>query len=169
MADKRIVKGLLDVVDAEAGEAWELDPDTIVGMGLGASPDAVRWARLGRHFELIQGTRSIRIEPKKRDRGQPKKAVAMTNDVLRALVLYLTFCALRKSQGVSDNAKIKIGLFALIDLATGSFPTNGLFDKPTAKNKMHESVKRGRMICEIDEFWRGKPSQEIVESLFNPV
>ena len=57
-------------------------------------------------------------------------------------------------------------LFKLISLAKEIFPTHGLFEKPQAANKMHASVKRGRKICGIDEYWRGKPFLEIEESLF---
>ena len=167
MNAKRVVRGLFGVLEAEAsGQEWSLEGPSenyIPGLGWGASEDVRRWAQLMRERESLV---FVMPEKAKKGIGQPKKVQAMTNDVLRAIVLYQTACRIRAAVEAGVDKKLEMPLFKLISLATEIFPTHGLFEKPKADNKMHASVKRGRKICDIDEYWRGKPFLEIVESLF---
>lgn len=54
---KRVVKGLLDDTTGIEGVDWEFAPPSeeyMIGMGLGASREATRWAFKGYMLELHQ-------------------------------------------------------------------------------------------------------------------
>ncbi len=158
MADDPVkAKGLLDVAFAEAnGLAWQLETENF-GLGPGATEDAKRWVELGHFVEKYLCT----LKPAKRGPGQPSKAPTRTNDAKRALLIYLTLERVREVKEIKREAKFETPLRTLIELAEGTFPTHGLFNKPKAQNKMLASVKRGREILGIDDYWRGPPIDEL--------
>lgn len=166
MSEKRKVRGLLEYIEAEAsGEEWECaepSPDWVPGMGSGATAEATRWAYKGWLLERYAAFPPPPPSPK-RGRGQPQKHRKLSNDGKRAFLLYLMARAIRDTVGSGPSSKIEMPLFEMIDLTKKTFRTRGLFAKPKAPNKMYGSVKRGREIFGIDEYWRGPPP----ESLFN--
>lgn len=144
MTEKRKVRGLFDAMDAEVdGVEWELEPS--LGLGLGATEDAKRWAEIGREAERLASLSLDHLRSPKRGRGQPPKPQELTNDAQRAFTLYMTARCLRDVAGVDRDATIEIPLRRLIEIANSLFPTGDLFRKPTAENKMYECVKRGRI------------------------
>ena len=68
MTSKKQVRGLLDVVEAEAqGEEWELAEQTLgdaLGLGLGATEQARRWALIGMEHEAKMQSRRPAHRPK---------------------------------------------------------------------------------------------------------
>jgi hypothetical protein len=163
MNEKRKIRGLLDILVAEANdEGWELEEPSagfMPGMGLGATEQARRWAFIGFTAELMRG---IDAHPK-RPVGQPKKQCRFSNDAKRAVVIYVTLERHRSHRGIDRNMKIELSLTELIAKAQKLFPEYEIFDKPTYGNKMYASVKRGRKIFGIDKYWRGPD----LGSLFN--
>ena len=79
-ATPRTVRGLLDVVEAEAnGKAWSLDSnDTLawVGLGHGASGEARELVLLGLAHRL-ETERAMKLTRIKSQRGAPKKALTI--------------------------------------------------------------------------------------------
>lgn len=166
MTKPRKVSGLIEAMTAEIeGVDWEFSNEAAAtsGLGLGATPRAMELVRKGLQFErfelLLSAVSENSVQPK---RGQPKKNPKLKNDAKRALLLYMTAERIRETQGIPRTAKIEMPIKKMIYLAKELFPTHGLFDRISRDNKLYESVKRGRCYFDIDEFWRGKPIEEIL-------
>lgn len=168
---KKVVRGLLDIVGLEDDE-WELKKPSenfMYGMGLGASPEATRWAYKGYILELLLASEpsqrenvNLLLQTRKKMRGGQLKKSRQTNDAKRAFVLYATVERIREVKNLSRESKIEFPLNELIELTEQLFPTYELFKKPTYKNKMLASVKRGREIWGIDKYWRGPSLQSLL-------
>ena len=69
MTSKKQVRGLLDVIEAEAqGEEWELAEQALgdaLGLGLGTTEQAKRWALIGASYETQEEIRRPAHRPSK--------------------------------------------------------------------------------------------------------
>ena len=99
MNQKRKVRGLLDLVEAEMlGEDWEIEessPDFVFGMGTGATKEATRWAYLGMLWEQ----REVLKRAYKRPAHRPKKHPYLTKDATRAFSAWKMCRSIRASIG----------------------------------------------------------------------
>lgn len=102
------------------------------------------------------------LSPRKRARGQPRKAPQQTNDAKRALLLYMVAERIRRLDGLNRDHPLRIQMRTHLRLARVLFPDHPLLAKPSSPNKMLSSVKRGRKIWGIDDRWRGRPVEDLL-------
>lgn len=165
---RKVVRGLLDSCALKDDEIEFERPSEnfMYGMGSGATPEAIRWAYIGYKFEQLISSYDEELDrllqPTKKSRGGQPKLPRKTNDAKRALVLYATIERIREVKKISRESEIEFPLNKLIELTERLFPTYELFMKPTYKNKMLASIKRGREIWGIDKYWRGPSIQSLL-------
>ena len=109
---KKIIRGLLDLVDLEEGEDWEFEKPSesyMPGMGFGATPDAIRWAYKGYLHELNQTIETV-LRPTKTKRGRPSISDNLKKPQMRAFVMWAELRAYPKSfRAHHTNRELKSG------------------------------------------------------------
>lgn len=167
MNEKRQVRGLLDMLDAEReGQLWEweaLAPGVVPGMGLGASSQATRWAWLGMQMEAeaaIQNTL-------KRPAHRPAKDPLLSKDAVRAFAVWRMCHGLRHDILNKPNAHIStrelVALIRQVENALNVPKTHQLFSKPD--QTVESSITRGKQILEIDDAWNSQFCDKLEASL----
>ena len=168
MTETRKVTGLLGVVAAEAeGAEWEvstaLQNGVVPGMGLGASPDAIRWAQQG----WLAEEKARRTQKPKRAANRPPKDRYMDIDCIRAFSAWRMAQQLRKLLPECDiGGGIRISNRELIRLMQGVeakipvAPKERLF--PMASTSLETSVSRGRGKLEVDKLWRSAVCEKLL-------
>ena len=160
MTSKRQVRGLLEVVEAEAkGEEWELAAQTLgdaLGLGLGATEQAKRWALIGIEHEAKMQLR--------RPAHRPKKESITKIDSIRAFAAW-QMCWHLRGLANKPNARITnrelIRVIQIVEqeksLGAGErlFPEHG---------NSEASLSRGKKILEIDGDWNSKVCEELNQS-----
>ena len=160
MTSKRHVRGRLEVVEAEAkGEEGGLAAQTLVdalGLGLGATEQAKRWALIGMEHEAKMQLR--------RPANRPKKESITKIDSIRAFAAW-RMCWHLRGLANKPNARITnrelIRVIQVVEqeksLGAGErlFPEHG---NPEA------SLSRGKKILEIDGDWNSKVCEKLNQS-----
>jgi len=160
MTSKKQVRGLLDVIEAEAqGEEWELAEQALgdaLGLGLDTTEQAKRWALIGRVYETQRKLR--------RPAHRPKQDPLTHKDANRAFGAWQMYWNLRR---IFNNPKARITNRELIriiqvveqakSLNAGErlFPEHGNSDA---------SLSRGKKILGIDDDWNSKVCEELQQS-----
>ena len=166
MSEKRQVRGLLDMLDAEQkGEPWEWEAEPIgvvPGMGLGATAQATRWARLGMLTEMRAFVERAVIRV-----GRPLKSDTASLDSKRAFALWRLVKMQReglmpKPQGRFSNRAL-IRQYAEIEKQVGAKDTR-LFQ--AAEHSLEQSVSRGKTALGLkgDE-WKSEVCEKLWASL----
>jgi hypothetical protein len=161
MSKKRI-RGILDLVSLADGEEWEIEPmseDFVVGMGMGATKDATRWAYKG--FSLEAGQAMKNVASKKS--GRPQLAPYQHIDCRRAYAIWdhvNTYIEEQNRSKLSNRGLIQ----ELQKLETKhaqlvSKRQSLLF--PITTESLETSVSRGKTALKIDQTW----SSEVCEKL----
>jgi hypothetical protein len=161
-ATPRKVRGLLEVVEAEANdEAWELESlsaEFVPGMGLGATKQATRWAWLGMQQEIAGAVERAMKRPAHR----PKKHHYETKDAYRAFAAWQMCSGLRKTIGQPDAKMTTRELIRLIVLVEDRMGLNAHQKLFTGDYKTSEqSVSRGKAHLDIDANWKSKVCEEL--------
>lgn len=127
---------------------------SVPGMGLGATPQACRWAWIGFNIEMRNAIDGSIARP----RGRPAKEPIGTKDAWRAWTLW------RIAQNLEEQTRKNITNRELIDLASRvenelcipnserAFPPGGEFE---------QSVSRGRTMLEIGDDWKSELCEKI--------
>jgi hypothetical protein len=150
----RKVRGLLDVVDAEAnGEAWVLDdsdPLAGIGLGLGATPEAQRLVMLGllseREAELDR-----RLAELKRGKGRPREPISIDEKRAEAVLGAAKFAKERCGQtGITQIEAINIA--GQIDkiLCSVGVRDKRLFSNYSSSATIQNSVSKGLRLLQVD-------------------
>jgi hypothetical protein len=164
-AMRRKVRGLLDVVQAEAeGEAWELEAsssDFVPGMGLGATKEATRWAWRGYQLEMSNSVKA-RL---KRPAHRPKKPRLANADALRAYSAW-NMCQKRRASLNLPDGKVTsrqlIGIIQAVERDIGIPLHDRLFSASEKTNE--QSLSRGKALLEIDAHWNSAVCEELQQS-----
>ncbi|MGY6634843.1 MAG: hypothetical protein ACXIU8_14040 [Alkalilacustris sp.] len=163
MSEKRKVRGLLDMLDAErSGEAWEwAEPasDFVPGMGIGATAQATRWAWLGMQMEAAAAVERAL----KRPAGRPTKDRLLTKDAVRAFAVWRMCYALRHDVLGKPEAHITAReLVRLIRQVEASLEVPRhcqLFARPD--ETVEPSITRGKSTLEIGDDWNSALCEEL--------
>lgn len=146
-ATPKKVRGLLDVIEAEAkGEAWvldESDPLAIVGLGLGATPEARRLVLLGLYSERIAALEKKLAELKPK-RGAPKKAMSI--NVKRAAAVLGADDFLRRQRGsgaATQTEAIEVAVQIDAILCDAGERDKPLFGQANQMKSWQDSVSKG--------------------------
>jgi len=147
---KKIIRGLLDLVDLEEGEDWEFEKPSesyIPGMGFGATPDAIRWAYKGYQLELNQTIESV-LRPTKTKRGRPSISDNLKKPQMRAFVMWAELRAYPKSfRAHHTNRELIEWMRSRKDLSPGA---TKLW---SGHSNLERSLSEGRSYWEIDDKW----------------
>tara|TARA_B110000977_G_C10846863_1_gene404243 strand:+ start:48 stop:548 length:501 start_codon:yes stop_codon:yes gene_type:complete len=160
MTSKKQVRGLLDVVEAEAqGEEWELAEQTLgdaLGLGLGATEQARRWALIGMEHEAKMQSR--------RPAHRPKKENITKIDSIRAFAAW-HMCWRLRGLANKPNARITnrelIRVIQVVEQAEGLDAGERLFPE---RGNSDASLSRGKKILGIDANWNSKVCEELQQS-----
>jgi len=165
MSEKRIVKGLFGALQADAdGVEWETDSselkqeienERLISLAHHAMQRLSEDPRLAALFFNVE-----------KPLGQPPKQPFQTNNAKRAMALYMAARCICEARGYGKDATFEMHLLKHITLAKALFPTNDIFDKPKASNKMRASVKRGREILGIDRYWRSSNLEDLLNTVW---
>ena len=160
MTIKKQIRGLLDVVEAEAkGQEWELAEQTLgdaLGFGLGATEQARRWALIGMEHEAKMQSR--------RPAHRPKKENITKIDSIRAFAAWqmcwhLRGLANKPNAHITNRELIRIIQFVektkSLDAGERLFPEHGNSDA---------SLSRGKKLLGIDDDWNSKVCEELQQS-----
>lgn len=143
----RKVRGLLDIMTAEADRAdWEFEKpsaDYLPGLGLGATPEARRWAWLGYCAEKAQW--------QKRKRGRPRKSNLSDVDCYRAYVCWLVVKSLGARRVQNREA---IRLVRLIDDHLSIPVDKRAFPPSITDESAEQSLSRGRRKAGMNVDWQ---------------
>jgi len=165
VSEKRKVRGLLDMLDAEQQEQpweWEADPRGVVpGMGLGATAQATRWALLGMQVEAKAAIENAL----KRGVGRPGKGDRGGIDERRAFALWMLVKMQRqgllpKPPGRSSNRAL-IEQYREIEKQDGE-ENPRLFGTGDLKS-LEQSVARGRSALGIKgNEWKSEVCEKLI-------
>lgn len=156
MTETRKVTGLLGAVAAEAeGAEWEvstaLQNGVVPGMGLGASPDAIRWARLGYTLEveeILQKMGKVR----KQKKGRPKKSEVLNKGNVRAFHMWLELRCMPLSFRSSETNR---SLIAWI-ISRQDLPKSAQKLWPPGNTALEKSLSAGRQYWDINDAWESE-------------
>ena len=159
---KKGFRGLLDFISLADGEEGEYEPNSenfVVGMGLGATKDATRWAYKGFLLEAGQAVRDIASQKV----GRPKIKQYETIDCRRAYAVWdhVNTYILEEHRSKLTNREL---IRRLQEIETKhdqlvSKKHSRLFPLTTAN--LETSVSRGKRILEIDETWNSKVCEKL--------
>ena len=147
MTKIRLAKGLLDMGPEETqGVEWDWAPpndDWVPGMGLGASEEALHWAKIGRKVselkvleEILEYTASL---------VRKKKPKVLDKDCKRVLLLY------REVHSHADRRRSSWTNRELIAWAKTDEYAAGYFK--SADTTLEQSVSRGKAKLKINNNW----------------
>ncbi len=161
MADKKQVRGLMDLIPAMAeGVEWEyIGPP--IGLGLGATPDAQRWAEIGYLQEQLWTLKAAT----KRKRGRPRKESRLSADSMRAFILWCLANGVRptaKQLNLRPKNGTRFTNRELIQEAK-KLPINPvtLFRGNVCERTIEQSVARGRTALRINHRWQSKVCEKM--------
>lgn len=156
----RKVCGLLDCVEADStGEPWPLDnsePLAFLGLGLGASHDARRYAMLGyiaeRQAELEKRLAEMKPQP---SRGRPRKQFPAIDEERAAAVLGADDLWREKTGTGAPSQRAAIETAQQIDkiLVGAGLREKSLFPNTTTFSRLETSVSKGlHNLNQVDRF-----------------
>lgn len=154
---KRVVKGLLDDTTGIEGVDWEFAPlseEYMIGMGRGASKDAIRWAFKGYMLELHQNLASF-----KKKLGRKRKPEFGSIDCQRAMLIWVYLHKMNPNPNISLKNRHLISLMQ--SLGKNDSRIARLF--PPEHERLQSSVSAGKTKLKIDDQWRSK----VCEKWFN--
>ena len=154
-----------DVVAASNSELLKRIFPEVPGIGVGATAEAIRWARLGMMLEW--GHHVEDALQKSKQRGRPSKGPEKSRDAKRAYALWLVAQGLCEILGKPSGAHIEhkelVRLYQLLEGDAGVQKAHALFSCSEAS--YIPSITRGKAILEIDENWNS-PFCEKIETDF---
>ena len=154
---KKQVRGLLDYTSVNNDEDLEFAPlseENMIGMGLGASRDATRWAFKGYMLELHQNLASF-----KKKVGRKRKPEFGSIDCQRAMLIWVYLHKMNPNPNVSLKNRHLISLMQ--SLGKNDSRIARLF--PPEHERLQSSVSAGKTKLKIDDQWRSK----VCEKWFN--
>lgn len=163
MKEKRTVRGLLDVIVADAdGIDWEMAKPSatyLPGMGLGATPEAFRWAWLGYCADELRKN--------KRPRGRPRRNNSFNTDCYRAYRCWAAVDSLRKNRGIGFRISNReaIHIVRLIDEHLSN--EEPAFPRSITDASAEQSLSRGRRTLGISADWQSDACDEIAKMVFD--
>lgn len=161
MTGKRIVKGLLDVVDAEAaGEEWGVQP------GERLTDEQTAFYILGKRHAKLEILAEYDLKPKPARRGRPRKDAH--SDAVKAFACWQMLWGIRNSLGLPGGTVEVLELIRVINIAEdarGVPPRERLFGKGTEIRSHVEAVNRGKRRLGIDRGWNSVKCDEILSRI----
>lgn len=154
---KKQIRGLLDYTSVNNDEDWEFAPlseEYMIGMGLGASREATRWAFKGYMLELHQTWTSY-----KKKVGRKKKSEYGSIDCQRAMLIWVYVNKMNPNPSTSLKNRHLISLMQ--SLGTSDSRIASLF--PKGHSRLQSSVSAGKTKLEINDRWESK----VCEKWFN--
>lgn len=163
---KKVARGLLDIVGLEDDE-WELEKPSenfMFGMGLGATPEATRWAYKGFRLEIYsQIGRALSLT--KRGKGRPSKASEkMKMPQLRAFHMWIE---LRDMPVPFRTSLTNRQLIEWICKRDDLLPSEAKLWKSSVETQtLEHSLSAGRTFWEIDDNWHSEKCEAFLRHLF---
>jgi hypothetical protein len=162
MTDKRIVKGLLDVMDAEAaGEEWDFQPGWE-----GLTEEQTAFYILGKRHAKLENLAEYDLKPKPARRGRPQKDVH--SDAVKAFACWQMLWGIRNALGKPSGTVEILELIRVIrniEDEQGVPPGERLFRKETTDRSHAEAVNRGKRKLGIDRGWNSVKCDEILDRI----
>ena len=154
---KKQVHGLLDYMTLKDGEDWKFTPlseEYMIGMGLGASREATRWAYKSYMLELQQTWTSYikRV-------GRKKKPEYGNIDCQRAMLIWVYLNKMKPNPNTSLKNRHLISLMQ--SLGKSDSRIKKLF--PEGHSRLQSSVSAGKTKLEIDDRWRSKVCEKLID------
>lgn len=153
MTETRKVRGLLDVVEAEAeGVAWEVAnfevAGLVPGMGKGASPEAIRWAYRGYRLEIEERLHELQLSAR-RGKGRPQRPEELHIGNMRAFHMWLEVRCMPLSFRTKETNR------SLITWMCGREDLSKTARKlwPQENTALEKSLSAGRRYWEINARW----------------
>lgn len=161
---KKIIRGLLDLVDLEEGEDWEFEKPSesyMPGMGLGATPDAIRWAYKGYQLERNQIIENV-LSLTKTGRGRPKISDKVKKPQMRAFVMWAELRAYPEAfRKHASNRELIHWMRSRKDLLPEAAKLW------SGHSNLERSLSEGRSYWEIDDKWESEKCEEYWRHLLN--
>jgi hypothetical protein len=162
MADKRIVKGLLDIVDAEAaGEEWDFQPGW-EGLTEAELSRFKAEAELSRFKSVLKDIfAEYDLKPKPRPGGRPRKA--FKGNEAKAYACWVMVWNIRAAIG-KPSAKVEIleiiGAIKFVEQQLGVPERERTFYKGNDSSRAR-AVTRGKAKLGIDRDWNSAECEKI--------
>ena len=162
MSEKRVVSGLLDyVVAVHSGEPFTFrlpSPNYVLGMGVGASEQATKWAFIGYQVEL---GKLLKLATEK-SAGRPSKEGALKASQLRTFHLWLIASEYTESQRQELQVNQLIKIVKNLDYLTGN--TKNLWNIGSFES-LGQSISKGKKWWQIDEAWNSPKCDAFWQSI----
>jgi len=155
---KKQVRGLLDYTSVNNDEDLEFAPlseENMIGMGLGASRDATRWAFKGYMLELHQNLASF-----KKKVGRKRKPEFGSIDCQRAMLIWVYLHKMNPNPNISLKNRHLISLMQ--SLGKNDSRIARLF--PPEHERLQSSVSAGKTKLEIDDRWESKVCEKLMNN-----
>jgi hypothetical protein len=159
---KKRVRGILDIVSLADGEEWEFEPNSenfVVGMGMGATKDATRWAYKGFLLEAGEAIRTVATKKVGRPHKEPHEDI----DCRRAYAIWdyvNKYIPKQKRSKLSNRALIKS--LQKLETEHGQLVSEqhpSLF--PITTENLETSVSRGKGKLRIDRAWKSEVCEKL--------
>ena len=153
---KKQVRGLLDYTSVNNDEDLEFAPlseENMIGMGLGASRDATRWAFKGYMLELHQNLASF-----KKKVGRKRKPEFGSIDCQRAMLIWVYLHKMNPNPNISLKNRHLISLMQ--SLGKNDSRIARLF--PPEHERLQSSASAGKTKLKIDDQWRSKVCEKLL-------
>jgi hypothetical protein len=154
---KKQVHGLLDYMKLKDGEDWKFTPlseEYMIGMGLGASREATRWAYKGYMLELHQNLASF-----KKKVGRKRKPEFGSIDCQRAMLIWVYLHKMNQNRNISLKNRHLISLMQ--SLGENDSRIKNLF--PKGHSRLQSSVSAGKTKLEINDRWESKVCEKLLD------
>ena len=155
---KKQIRGLLDYTSVKNDEDWEFAPlseEYMMGMGLGASKEATRWAFKGYMLELHQNLASF-----KKKVGRKRKPEFGSIDCQRAMLIWVYLHKMNPNPNISLKNRHLISLMQ--SLGKNDSRIARLF--PKTHSRLQSSVSAGKTKLEINDRWESKVCEKLMNN-----
>ena len=170
MKPPKKVRGILDLLQVEENEEWEIDQALLNlpwVLQQASQEDLIRWTIKGYYAEALENLeKAIReINPPQLP-GRPKKRKITQKSSARAFLLWMTVNKINPSDFTGNLTNRSVINHATELEASGYWKTNYFDTQMTESRTIEQSVSRGKQELEIDKSWHSDVCEKIYQGLF---
>ena len=170
MKSPKKVHGILDLLQIEENDNWEIDQTSFYlpeALQHASPEDLSRWVIKGYYSEAIEKLENaIRGINSPRSPGRPRKRKITQKSSARAFLLWMTVNKLKPSDFTGNLTNRSVINYAIKLEATGYWKTKYFDTQMTESRTIEQSVSRGKKELEIDSSWHSNVCEKIYQGLF---
>ena len=170
MKSPKKIRGILDLLQIDANDNWEIDQTSIYlpeALQHATPEDLSRWVIKGYCSEALENfEKAIREINPPQLLGRPQKRKLTQKSSARAFLLWMTVNKVSPSDFTGNLTNRSVINYAIKLEASGYWKTNYFDTQMTESRTIEQSVSRGKKELRIDKSWHSDVCEKIYQGLF---